>query len=107
MKEGDVMTEDGRLLTPEQAQARQKVWRAHEDGVGVTLGDREVKALYETLMDDARVIRDPEASLKRAIQHLRSERKSEEQIIDLVRKIVAETIPMYLGVVRAGEAEGA
>ena len=101
MKEGDVTTEDGRPLTLEQAIAREKVWRAQQNGVGVTLGHREVKALYETILADAQAICDPEGSLRRAVQYLRNEGRSDTEILDLVRTIVAETIPFRLGVVRA------
>jgi hypothetical protein len=101
MKEGDVMTEDGRPLTLEQAIAREKVWRAQQNGVGVTLGHREAKALYETILADAQAICDPEGSLRRAVQYLRNEGRSDRDILDLVRKIVAETTPFRLGIVRA------
>lgn len=95
-KTGSYMTDDGRPLSEEQAKARQFAYRAHQGNNCLHLNRELAHALWESISNDADTINEPDANLRRAIQQLRGAGKTDEEVIDLIGKTMAETFPFRL-----------
>lgn len=95
-KTGSYMTGDGRPLSHDAMEARKKLHYANRMSKCVRLSPELTHALWESICNDADTLNEPDANLRRALQQLRGAGKTDEEVIDLVGKIMAETFPFRL-----------